>query len=145
MGILAILIISLLVPMRFTLQAGTATATCIALMALVVSKKPTNSAIATGLTALVATLGVGLMSSKALHRTRRESFAAHLIEQKTVSKLEAALSAVKQLEGILPICSACKKIREEDSTWMVLEEYISARSGARFSHGLCPECLPKFH
>jgi len=145
MGILMLLMISLLVPMRFTFQAGTATATCLALMALVVTKKPANSAIATGLTALVATLGVGLVSSRALHRTRRESFAARLVEQKTVSKLEAALAAVKQLQGIVPICSACKKIRQEDSTWMVLEEYISARSEARFSHGLCPECVPKFH
>ena len=145
MGILALLIISLLVPMRFTFQAGAATATCLALMALVVSKKPANSALAAGLTALIATLGVGLMSSRALHRTRRESFAARLIERETVSKLEAALAEVNQLEGILPICSACKKIRQEDSTWMVLEEYISARSEARFSHGLCPDCLPKFH
>jgi hypothetical protein len=130
--------------MRFTFQAGTATATCLALIALVVSKKPANFALAAGLTALIATLGVGLISSRSLQRTARESFAARLIERQTVSRLEAALAEVNQLEGILPICSACKKIRREDSSWMVLEEYISARSEARFSHGLCPDCLPKF-
>lgn len=145
MGILALLIISLLVPIRFTFQAGTAAVTCLALMALIVSKKPANSALAAGLTALVATLGVGLMSSRALHRTRRESFAARVIERETVTKLQAALAEVNQLEEILPICSACKKIRQKDSTWMMLEEYISAHSETRFSHGLCPDCLPKFH
>lgn len=144
MGVLALLIISLLVPMRFTFQAGAATATCLSLMALVISKEPANFPLAAGLTALVATLGVGLMSSRARHRTQRELFAAHMIERETVSKLKAALAEVNQLEGILPICSGCKKIRQEDSTWMILEEYISARSEARFSHGLCPDCLPYF-
>ena len=57
-----------------------------------------------------------------------------------VLELEGALSAVKQLEGIIPICSWCKKIRDDGKSWHQLEEYISHHSEAKFSHGVCPEC-----
>nr|MBP7096876.1 hypothetical protein [Spirochaetia bacterium] len=50
---------------------------------------------------------------------------------------------VEQLEGILPICSYCKKIRDADDRWHVIEEYIETRSKAEFSHGICPECFAK--
>ncbi|MBI4641265.1 MAG: response regulator, partial [Candidatus Tectomicrobia bacterium] len=48
---------------------------------------------------------------------------------------------VKQLEGLLPICSYCKKIRDESDTWVQIEHYIATRTDAFFSHGICPECL----
>jgi hypothetical protein len=47
------------------------------------------------------------------------------------------------LEGILPICGFCKKIRKPDGTWQQLESFISTHSEAQFSHGLCEECLRK--
>ena len=47
------------------------------------------------------------------------------------------------LEGLLPICSYCKKIRDEDGTWDQLERYITHHSEATFSHGICPDCLEK--
>ncbi|GAB1456543.1 hypothetical protein MASR2M48_18510 [Spirochaetota bacterium] len=50
---------------------------------------------------------------------------------------------IKQLEGILPICSYCKKIRDEKNQWLRLEEYIEDRSAAEFSHSICPECFVK--
>jgi PAS domain S-box-containing protein len=50
---------------------------------------------------------------------------------------------IKQLRGILPICSYCKKIRNDKDYWVQLESYISAHSLAQFSHGICPECLDK--
>ncbi|MDK9707415.1 MAG: cache domain-containing protein [Desulforhopalus sp.] len=53
---------------------------------------------------------------------------------------EEALSLVKKLEGIVPICMYCKKIRTEQDSWQQLEQYISDHSEARFSHGMCPEC-----
>ena len=55
-------------------------------------------------------------------------------------ELEAALARVKQLEGIIPICMYCKKIRDDQQSWHQLESYISNHSEARFSHGICPEC-----
>lgn len=52
---------------------------------------------------------------------------------------------IKILQGTLPICSHCKKIRDEKGAWNMLEEYISARSDVLFSHGLCSDCLRKHY
>jgi DNA-binding response OmpR family regulator len=60
-----------------------------------------------------------------------------------VRDLEAALDRVKKLEGILPICGYCKKIRDDGGAWEQLESYISRRSEARFSHGICPDCYTR--
>jgi hypothetical protein len=60
-----------------------------------------------------------------------------------VALLEAALAKVKQLEGIIPICSYCKKIRDDEESWHQMESYISEHSEALFSHGICPECYLK--
>ena len=59
-------------------------------------------------------------------------------------ELEAALANVKQLSGLLPICATCKKIRDEQGIWSLMEAYISARSEAGFTHGICPECAQVF-
>jgi phosphoserine phosphatase RsbU/P len=58
-----------------------------------------------------------------------------------VTQLEAALSKVKQLRGLVPICSYCKRIRGDDQYWQQVESYISKHSDAQFSHGICPECF----
>ena len=55
-------------------------------------------------------------------------------------QLEVALSRIKQLEGIIPICMYCKKIRDDQQSWHQLETYISNHSEALFSHGVCPHC-----
>ena len=55
---------------------------------------------------------------------------------------QEALALVKQLQGLLPICGYCKKIRD-GGAWQQLEEYISAHSEARFSHGICPACFDR--
>ena len=60
-----------------------------------------------------------------------------------VSELQAALANVKQLHGLLPICSYCKRIRGDDHYWQQVESYIAARSDAQFSHGICPPCYEK--
>lgn len=60
-----------------------------------------------------------------------------------VGELEEALTNVKQLQGLLPICSYCKKIRDDQNYWSQVESYISDRSEARFTHGICPECRVK--
>jgi hypothetical protein len=60
-----------------------------------------------------------------------------------IEELESAFSRVKHLEGIIPICMYCKKIRENQDDWQGLEQYISKHSEAHFSHGICPACLEK--
>jgi sigma-B regulation protein RsbU (phosphoserine phosphatase) len=60
-----------------------------------------------------------------------------------VAELESAISTVKRLQGLLPICSYCKRIRSDSDDWEQLESYISEHSDALFSHGICPPCLAK--
>jgi DNA-binding response OmpR family regulator len=57
-----------------------------------------------------------------------------------VAELEEALGKVHRLEGLLPICSYCKKVRDDSNYWHRVESYITAHSDAKFSHGVCPEC-----
>lgn len=57
-----------------------------------------------------------------------------------VTELEAALGHVKTLQGILPICSYCKKIRDDENYWLQVESYLSRHSGAQFTHAICPSC-----
>ena len=55
------------------------------------------------------------------------------------------LKKIHLLEGILPICSFCKKIRTEKDEWQQLESYIDQHSEARFSHSICPDCVKKYY
>jgi sigma-B regulation protein RsbU (phosphoserine phosphatase) len=57
-----------------------------------------------------------------------------------VNELEVALTNVKQLRGLLPICSYCKRIRGDDQYWQQVEGYIADHTEAQFSHGICPTC-----
>jgi DNA-binding response OmpR family regulator len=57
-----------------------------------------------------------------------------------VSDLEQALARVHRLQGLLPICSYCKRIRTDENYWQQVEEYIADRTAARFTHGICPGC-----
>lgn len=61
-----------------------------------------------------------------------------------VKELEESLSRVTQLQGLLPICSYCKKIRNDKNYWERVEDYLSEHSKARFSHGICPKCYEKY-
>lgn len=61
--------------------------------------------------------------------------------QERVRQLEEALAQVDHLQGLLPMCAYCKKIRDDRNYWHQVESYVTARTAARFSHGICPECL----
>lgn len=71
--------------------------------------------------------------------------------KKKIEELEQALYRITQLERILPICSFCKKIRVKDQdptlqkSWIPIESYITEKTEAMFSHGLCPECREKYY
>lgn len=62
-----------------------------------------------------------------------------------IRELQNALQEVKKLSGLLPICSSCKKIRDDKGYWNHLEQYISEHSAAEFSHSICPECARKMY
>ena len=63
--------------------------------------------------------------------------------EQLIAELQKALSEVKTLRGILPICSYCNKIRDDEGAWSQMEAYISRHTDALFSHGYCPECAKK--
>ena len=69
-----------------------------------------------------------------------------MVELRRLNKeLQDALDQVQALSGLLPICSSCKKIRDEENHWQPLEVYIRDRSEAEFSHSLCPDCAKKLY
>jgi hypothetical protein len=67
-----------------------------------------------------------------------------MITVKSLRKAEEYESRIEKLEGILPMCAYCKRIRDKENRWHVLEEYIEDRSNAEFSHGICPDCFTKY-
>ncbi len=66
-------------------------------------------------------------------------------QKKLVQLLRSALAEVRTLTGMLPICSSCKKIRDDKGYWSQIESYISEHSEAEFTHGICPECEKKVY
>ena len=65
-------------------------------------------------------------------------------QEQLVSQLKEALAEIKTLKGFIPICALCKKIRDDEGYWDQLEAYISKHTDAKFTHGLCPECVEKY-
>jgi len=70
---------------------------------------------------------------------------AEIEREKVIEDLTAALDEVKTLQGLIPICSSCKKIRDDTGYWNQIEHYIQEHSSATFSHGICPECKEKLY
>ena len=60
-----------------------------------------------------------------------------------VTELQEALDNVQRLEGMLPICSYCKKVRDDHDYWQQVETYMSKHAGVQFTHGICPDCIGK--
>jgi DNA-binding NtrC family response regulator len=71
-------------------------------------------------------------------RRDRQNLIVQLTERN--QELAESLASVRQLEGLLPICAKCKKIRDDKGYWQRIENYIAAHSRAVFTHGICPEC-----
>ncbi len=87
-----------------------------------------------------------------LLRTIKDAVEAHLALVATTAELnrknqelERTLSEVRTLQGLLPICAACKKVRDDKGYWNQIEKYITEHSEAQFSHSICPECAQKLY
>jgi hypothetical protein len=90
-------------------------------------------------------LGIAILS--AINRTRRGAYLALMASQRDIkekeqliARLHGALGEVKTLEGLIPICAKCHKIRDDKGFWERIEKYIQDRTEAQFSHSLCPDC-----
>lgn len=84
--------------------------------------------------------GISAIERDITSRKRTEGERNRLIDE-----LKEALTKVKTLSGLLPICASCKKIRDDKNDWQPLEVFIKARSDADFSHGMCPDCMEKLY
>ena len=68
-----------------------------------------------------------------------------VVREKLIEELKEALAKVKTLSGFIPICSHCKKIRDDKGYWTQVEEYVRDHTEAEFSHSLCPDCIKKYY
>ncbi|MFZ1987390.1 MAG: hypothetical protein WAU91_23475 [Desulfatitalea sp.] len=78
-----------------------------------------------------------------MHREMEERIQTQIEKDRLIVELKGALSKVKTLSGLLPICASCKKIRDDKGYWNQIESYIHGHSEAEFSHSICPECAQK--
>lgn len=90
------------------------------------------------LATIISSRMISTSRSTSLRHAETKRYAEEI--QRRNDELNLALSRVKRLEGIIPICAYCKKIRTEQQSWEQLEKYFSEHSDALFSHGICPEC-----
>jgi hypothetical protein len=65
--------------------------------------------------------------------------------ERLIDDLQEALRKVTQLEGLLPICASCHKVRDDGGFWGDVEEYVASRAPVEFTHGICPECAQKLY
>lgn len=88
---------------------------------------------------------VRLQQAESALRVNQAKLMAALEEKdRLVEDLQRALSEVRSLRGLLPICAHCKKVRDDQGYWNRVETYLAKHSQIRFTHSLCPECIPKF-
>ncbi len=80
-----------------------------------------------------------------LLRDITERRAAEQERERLLAELQSAAAEIRQLQGLLPICSSCKRVRDDSGYWNQIETYISAHADVRFSHGLCPDCARKLY
>jgi PAS domain S-box-containing protein len=113
-------------------------------------KKKCGEVLNTALSARLVLDGNGQpVGVRGLLRDITERKRAEEDRERLISELQKALSDVRQLSGLLPICASCKKIRDDNGYWNQIESYIKEHSGAEFSHSLCPDCIkvlyPEFY
>jgi len=145
MNVLLIMAFAVVIPMRLSFQTIASAIFASATFLILLVKHP-DSFIAVGVTmVLVLTFTLGFFTSRTFHRVRRERFAAHQSEVRIREQLESAFAEIKTLRGLLPICAACKKIRQDDDSWKHIEQYISEHTDAQFTHGICPDCRQRLY
>lgn len=90
----------------------------------------------------------GEITSNLLQRAARYAIERNTLIQerlKLITGLTEAMSKVKMLTGLLPICAGCKKIRNDNGYWEQVENYLKAHSDIEFTHGFCPDCMQRLY
>jgi hypothetical protein len=91
---------------------------------------------------------LGMIAMRSINRSRRGEYLAlsslreaNHEKERLIQELQMALDEIKTLETFIPICANCHNIRNDEGFWEKIEKYIHDRTGAQFSHGICPDCL----
>ncbi len=85
------------------------------------------------------------MKSYGVNQDVTEAKEMEIKHQKLITELKEALAKVKLLSGLLPICSYCKKIRDDKGYWNQIDDYIRDHSEVEFTHGICDDCVQKYY
>jgi len=96
-------------------------------------------------TGILLSWGIALITLNRLYYSIKKYKQAEEEKERLIDDLQHALSEVKKLSGLLPICASCKKIRDDRGYWNQIESYIKDHSEAQFSHSMCPECAEKLY
>lgn len=83
---------------------------------------------------------IGMLETEVARRMRTE-----MEKEKLIADLRDAIAKIKILNGLLPICSSCKKIRDDQGYWKQIDAYICEHTDTEFSHGICPDCAAKLY
>jgi hypothetical protein len=143
LNVFLVLMCYLVLPLPLTLQTIPAILMSIGNIALVIwlnspADQLTSAAI---IGAFVVVNVLGALTSRQVHYWKRQQFVAMLRQIELRAELEQALAEIKTLRGILPICSHCKRVRDDTGYWQQVEVYVRDRSYAEFSHSICPSCI----
>ena len=93
---------------------------------------------------ILGVMGIFVFAGVLLRSERKRSKIAREKEN-LIDELKEAITQVKTLKGLIPICASCKKIRDDKGFWNNVEEYISDKTEAEFSHGICPDCMKSIY
>ncbi|MGL4368957.1 MAG: hypothetical protein ACRCUT_04700, partial [Spirochaetota bacterium] len=88
---------------------------------------------------------MGIIICWRMNRYRRIQYSYYIRQKELNRQLQEALNNIRTLRGLMPICSKCKKIRDEEGYWKHLEEYIEQHTDAHFSHSLCDSCAKELY
>jgi len=97
------------------------------------------------MTAYIMVNVIGIVTSWRSNAERRKRYLILTELQHTNQHLEKALAEIKTLQGIVPICAKCKRIRDDKGYWNQLEEFMSTKLDAEFTHSLCPDCMRELY
>jgi len=145
LNVLAILALAMMIPIRFSYQVIGSAAFAAVTFLVLLSKRPDPFTAFSVFFVTVLSVAFGVITAASMHRVQRQRFAAHQSEIELRQSLESATAEIKTLRGMLPICAACKKIRQDDGIWRQIEAYLQEHTEAQFSHGICPDCRERLY
>lgn len=147
LDVLILMTLYFLFPLPAPLHAIAPIAFSVGNLVMIFAIKTSISSLETNVLVITYSLGnaLGLYTAHRVHRYRRGHFLALNQEQALRVELEEALLNLKTLQGLLPICAHCKKVRDDQGYWTQIEHYVRSHSEAEFTHGICPECIEEHY